>query len=148
MPRNHRPTEPSPRDHKPRNRPLILPVVVYESSILVFGLLTGFSWTLYNCGDPDKTEIINIIIGLSIFIMILSRYIYRVKVLAKLSDLNTVTREFAIELSVYTLGMIAGLFWYIGYKEHRNVEVHIIMALLVTVYGMIRSVKILTSRQG
>ena len=97
--KNKRPIESPSSDHQPKNRLLILPVVVYESSILVFGLLTGFCWTLYNCGDPGKTEIINIIIGLSIFIMILSRYIYRVKVLAKLSDLNTVTREFAIELS-------------------------------------------------
>jgi hypothetical protein len=146
MPENSSQSGLNPEDPGPEGDPLVLSAVIYEIGVLIFGMITGFFWCMYNTEQFNATETINVIIGLMIFVMILSRYIYRVKILVHRSDMTTVTRDFAMELSVYILGLITGFFWYSYYNADGCVEVHVIMTLLVVIYGMIRSLKIITSR--
>jgi hypothetical protein len=125
--------------------PIDFVAVAREMFILTMGLLIGFVWTMLASGSGDF-EIYNMFIGLVIIMFVLVRYLYLAKYKSRDSDKDGLIKQFLIEVVVLVPSIMLGLLWWLWYDADRREAVHLVMLMVVVVYGLFRLVLAISQR--
>ena len=108
--------------------------VIHELFVLCLGLVIGYFWCLYSDAGSGVNNFHHIIIGLTIIVGFLVRYIRLATRQPPRSKRETI-QHFLQELTIFSVGLVGGFLWYMLYDGQYN-SVHLVVVLLIVLYGL------------